>query len=220
MQQILSPEQMRAVEARMISQGVPSLLLMEHAARGVADEVLCLLPENGRVLILCGGGNNAGDGLSALRQLRMRNVDAVGALLTSPERLTGDALTQYRMAISCGLPIIDLSDDNLEKSLNEAGASLIVDALLGTGLSREVTGVFSRAVSWTNTSGLPVVAVDIPSGVDAGTGHVLGTAVKADVTVTFQNKKLGHLLFPGRGKGRKSHRSANRHTGGRSRGRF
>jgi len=198
MQEILSPEQMRGVEKRMMERGVPGLVLMEHAARGVADEALRRLPRNGRALILCGGGSNGGDGLSALRQLCMRGADAVGALFVSPEKLAGDALAQYRMATGSGLPLIDCSAGFIEDTLTKVGASLLIDALLGTGLSREVTGSFARAVAWMNGAGLPVISVDIPSGVDAETGRVLGTAVRADATVTFQNRKLGHLLFPGR----------------------
>ncbi len=195
MRQALTPAQMRAMEDRMMKDcHIPGLVLMEHAAAGVAKTVLGLLPEGGRVMSLCGGGNNGGDGLSALRQLHTLGVPAQGVLLVPPKSLKGDALLQYEMAKACGIPILDASDGE-ESPLK---ADVLVDALFGTGLSRAVEGVFAHAIGRMNASGIPVVSVDIPSGIDGETGQVLGVAVRAHVTVTFQHRKLGHLLFPGR----------------------
>lgn len=200
MLQILTPEQSRRLDAHMIGeQGIPGIVLMEHAALGIVEAVLRLLKPQGRVCILCGGGNNGGDGMAVLRQLFMRGVSASAVLLAGPEQLTGDALTQYRMAAGCGLPITLALTDEAVEALHFSDADVLVDALFGTGLSRAVQGRYLRAIERINDSGKPVVAVDIPSGVDGATGHVLGAAVQAAVTVTFQNKKLGHLLFPGRG---------------------
>ncbi len=195
MRQVLTPAQMRGMEAEMIERcRIPGLVLMEHAAAGVARAVLGLLPRQGRVIALCGGGNNGGDGLCVLRQLYTLGVKAQGVLLVPPHSLKGDALLQYEMASGCGIPILDASD-GADFSL---AADVLIDALFGTGLSRAVEGVFARAIERMNSSGVPVVSVDIPSGIDGETGHLLGAAVRANVTVTFQHQKLGHLLFPGR----------------------
>jgi hydroxyethylthiazole kinase-like uncharacterized protein yjeF len=198
MQYILTPEQMRALDARLINEaGIPGIVLMEHAAAGVVQSVLELLPENGDVLILCGGGNNGGDGLAVLRQLAMRHVRARALLLSPPERLTGDALLQYRMAVGCGLSMRTVLTEEESETIDIA-ADVLVDALFGTGLSRPVEGRYRRIIERVNEANARVVAVDIPSGVDGETGHVLGAAIRADITVTFQHKKMGHLLFPGR----------------------
>lgn len=195
MRQALTPAQMRAMEDKMMKDcHIPGLVLMEHAAAGVAKAVLGLLPEGGRVTALCGGGNNGGDGLSALRQLHTLGATVQGVLLVPPQNLKGDALLQYKMTKACGIPILDASGGE-ELSLE---ADVLVDALFGTGLSRIVEGVFACAIEQMNASGISVVSVDIPSGIDGGTGQVLGVAVRARVTVTFQHRKLGHLLFPGR----------------------
>ncbi len=198
MQYILSPEQMRALDARLINEaGIPGVVLMEHAAAGVVQAVLELLPVNGDVLILCGGGNNGGDGLAVLRQLAMRNVAARALLLSPPERLVGDAALQYRMAAGCGLPMQTVLTEE-EAETAGISADVLVDALFGTGLSRAVEGRYRRVIERVNNSNASVVAVDIPSGVDGTTGKVLEAAIQADVTMTFQHKKMGHLLFPGR----------------------
>ncbi len=195
MRQVLTPAQMREMEAEMMGRyRIPGLVLMEHSAAGVAEAVLRLLPGHGRVLALCGGGNNGGDGLCALRQLHTLGVKAEGALFVPPQSLKGDALLQYEMAIACGIPVRHASD-GAEFPL---AADVLIDALFGIGLSRTVEGIFARAIARMNASGVPVVSVDIPSGIDGETGYVLGAAVRANITVTFQNKKLGHLLFPGR----------------------
>ncbi|MEL7602936.1 MAG: NAD(P)H-hydrate dehydratase [Bacillota bacterium] len=198
MQYILTPEQMRALDARLINAaGIPGVVLMEHAASGVVQAVLEQLPENGDVLILCGGGNNGGDGLAVLRQLAMRHVRARALLLSPPERLAGDALLQYRMAVGCSLCMQTVLTEEEAKTA-DISADILVDALFGTGLSRVVEGRYRRIIERVNEANARIVAVDIPSGVDGETGHVLGAAIRADITVTFQHKKMGHLLFPGR----------------------
>ncbi len=195
MRQVLTPAQMRDMEARMINGcRIPGLVLMEHAAAGVVQAVLRLLPERGSVLAICGGGNNGGDGMSTLRQLHTLGVKTEGVLLVPSQSLKGDALLQYEMATACKIPIRDASD-GVDFPI---AADVLIDALFGTGLSRKVEGAFARAIARMNASGIPVVSVDIPSGIDGETGHALGAAVRANVTVTFQHKKLGHLLFPGR----------------------
>lgn len=200
MQYIVTPAQMRLLDAHMIEQQhIPGVVLMEHAALGVVEAVISLMPAaGGAVCVICGGGNNGGDGLAVLRYLCMRGVEAWAALLCAPETLKGDARLQYDMAVSCGLMVRIALTQQAVSGLPINDAVLIVDALLGTGLRREVAGNFLSAVQRVNAAGVPVVAVDIPSGVDGATGLVCGEAVQASCTVTFQHKKIGHMLMPGR----------------------
>lgn len=197
MLRILTPKEMQAVDRHMIEeQGIPGLVLMEHAAMGVTRAVL----EKGakRVLILCGGGNNGGDGLSVLRQLAMRGVEAEAVLLSAPEALLGDARKQYEMAVGSGLCVKEALDEAAVGAIDMDAWDMLVDALFGTGLARDIGGRYRLAVMRMNETKKPIIAVDIPSGVDGKTGAVLGVAVRADTTVTFQYKKRGHLLLPGR----------------------
>lgn len=201
MQFIVTPAQMQVLDAHVIErQGIPGVVLMEHAAMGVVEAVQALLKPGGSVCVLCGCGNNGGDGLAVLRQLRMRGIAAWATLLCAPESLTGDARLQYDMAAGCGLTVSVAITEQEVKALPIRDAALIVDALFGTGLCREMTGRFLSATRLINAADLPVVAVDIPSGVDGATGRILGEAVQASCTVTFQYKKIGHLLLPGREK--------------------
>lgn len=156
------------------------------------------LKPGGTVVVLCGSGNNGGDGLAILRQLAMRNVKVRAILLAAPEKLTGDALLQYNMAVGSNLPIQTVLTAAEAEAVVLSNVNVLVDAMFGTGLSRPVEDRYLAMIKHVNASKARVVAVDIPSGVDGATGHVLGAAVRADITVTFQHKKIGHLLFPGR----------------------
>ena len=195
----VTPEQMQRVDQSMIKgQGISGLLLMEHAAAAVVAAVKERISPAGTVVIFCGGGNNGGDGLAVLRLLEMEGISASAVLLVDPATLKGDAQKQYQMALACKLPVKAALDEAAVDALDLSGASLLVDALFGTGLNREIGGRFARAVAKINERRLPVVAVDIPSGVDGATGQVWGCAVQADVTVTFQFEKYGHILYPGK----------------------
>ncbi|MEN6594612.1 MAG: NAD(P)H-hydrate dehydratase [Clostridiaceae bacterium] len=194
MKRVVSASEMRQYEQEFFREfRDTSLVWMERAAEGV-DCVLAGRYAGLPVLAVCGGGNNGGDGFALLRLLKKRGVACTGVLLAEPERLKGDAKTNYLRALDCGIVFESvLTPDALDYS------GVIVDAMFGTGLSRPLSGTYRDAVEQINKSGKPVVAVDIPSGVDATTGAVLGAAVKADVTVTFEFFKRGQLLFPGRG---------------------
>ncbi|MBP3657647.1 MAG: NAD(P)H-hydrate dehydratase [Clostridia bacterium] len=192
----ISPEDMREMERAFLDgTGYPSLLLMEHAAQAVVDELSRLAPQGSRVLFLCGGGNNGGDGCAAARLWMQRGGRADVWLLRSPSQMRGDAGINAALLSVCGA-----SMQVLYSALPPipADTAAVVDALYGTGLSRAIEGAALAAVQAVNASGLPVVAVDIPSGVDGATGQVLGEAVRADVTVAFHRAKHGHLLYPGR----------------------
>ena len=191
---VVSAEEMRHYEQERFSDGrAISRDWMERAAEGVDRLMQARYPEQ-RVLAVCGGGNNGGDGFALLRLLKKRGATCAGVLLTSAEKLTGDAKTNYARALDCG---VRFSDALTQELLDEY--DVLVDAMFGTGLSRAVSGAFRNAIMLMNASRKPIVAVDIPSGVDATSGNVLGYAILATETVTFQFYKRGQLLFPGRG---------------------
>lgn len=192
----ISPQDMREMElAFMKGTGYPSILLMEHAAQAVADEIEKAAGKGAKVLFVCGSGNNGGDGCAAARLWMQRGGRAEVWLLKSPSQMKGDAGINACLLNSCGAVLHVLYGEAPEIP---ADCAAIVDALYGTGLSREIEGAALDAVQRMNESALPVIAVDIPSGIDGETGVALGEAVRASVTVTFHRAKHGHMLFPGR----------------------
>ena len=180
---VLTPEEMYRADALAAAAGISTLTLMENAGRAVAEAVVRRFGAR-PVLVLCGPGNNGGDGFVAARYLRRWGWPVRLSLMGAREALTGDAAV---MAARW--------EGAVEQGANVAGAGLIVDALFGAGLSRDFPQALAEAV---NGAGVPVVAVDVPSGLDGLTGQPRGACVKADVTVTFFRPKPGHLLMPGR----------------------
>ena len=180
--------------------GIPGLTLMENAGRGVVE---CLEAELGNlrgrtVAIVCGPGNNGGDGFVCHRYLTELGARPVCILLSQVDRLKGDALTNAQRLLDSGVIVHEVSDPALLSSLLD-GAEVVIDAIFGTGLSKPAQGVFADAIAQINQSGSYVVSVDVPSGVDADNGRLLEPAVRADLTVTMALHKCGHLLFPGAG---------------------
>jgi NAD(P)H-hydrate epimerase len=177
-----------AVEA-----GVPSLELMENAGRCVADVAVKsaaeLVRREARIVVLCGPGNNGGDGFVAARYLRDRGFDTRVFLLGDRAALKGDSA---EMARRWPLPIRVASPDALQSM------HIVIDALFGAGLSRPLEGDAAELVNAVNNSGIPVISVDVPSGLDGTTGQGAGSVIQARKTVTFFRKKPGHLLMPGR----------------------
>lgn len=193
---VLSAEQMRAADRAASERlGVPSLLLMENAGRGVAELVLARAA--GPVAVVCGAGANGGDGFVVARHLRQRGV-AVRVLLAAPRaRIAGDAASMLAaLEAMGGVPVDDGSAWADEAPWRAAldGAAVIVDALFGIGLRDDVTGVPAAAIRAMNAARAFRVAVDIPSGLDADTGAVRGVAVAADLTATMGARKLGLVL--------------------------
>jgi NAD(P)H-hydrate epimerase len=196
---LLTTETMRELERRAMANGIASLDLMERAgvatAAAIVEHFAGSAPRS--LLIVAGKGNNGGDGFVVARLLAARGWEVTVLLLAEPLKLTGDAAVNLaRLPVSCVIPCPDLATLHGEEGRFK-GASVIVDALFGTGLKSELRGVEAEAIALMDASGRPVVSVDIPSGVDASTGRVLGVAVRAALTVTFAAAKLGHLLYPG-----------------------
>ncbi len=193
MRYVVTPAEMAALDAHTIREiGVPGVVLMERAALAVASEVKARWPGQ-PVLIACGPGNNGGDGLAAARILKLWGTSVT--CYAPHADYKGDALIQYNAAQKVGVPFLaDL--DAFDEAARQA--AVIVDGLFGTGLRADCSGSWAELIEAINRSGRPVLAVDIPSGIDGETGKVRGTAIRAACTVTFQYLKLGHCLFPGR----------------------
>jgi hydroxyethylthiazole kinase-like uncharacterized protein yjeF len=186
--ELLTTAEMAEADRLAIAGGTPSIDLMENAGRAVADAV-CRISQGRRITVFAGPGNNGGDGFVAARCLAQRDRDVKVAFVGDRARLKGDA------ALAAGRwdgPLVDMAADGL------AGCDLVVDALFGAGLDRVVEGLPARAIDAMNGARLPIVAVDLPSGINGTTGAEMGRAVNATRTVTFFRRKPGHLLLPGR----------------------
>lgn len=189
---VLTVAEMARADAAAIAGGVPGNKLMDNAGRAVADAVRVHFSPRS-VLVLCGPGNNGGDGFVAARYLRDAGWPVRVALLGAREALHGDAAAHAALWTGEVIPLTDNVADLV------ASAGVVVDALFGAGLSRSLTGAARLAVEAVTAAGLPVVAVDMPSGITGDDGVALGDcAVRADLTVTFFRKKPGHLFLPGR----------------------
>ncbi|MCA9310276.1 MAG: NAD(P)H-hydrate epimerase [Phycisphaerales bacterium] len=205
----LSRQEVRELDRRACEElGMPGILLMENAAAAIEEVALGCLAERADpgVLILCGPGNNGGDGLALARRLHNRAVRVVIVLTAPEERYRGDAAAMLgivrRMELDCRVLEGSEVEAVLDAALQDAGGdgALIVDALLGTGLDRPLEGVVASVVAWINRArerGSEVLSVDVPSGMDADTGQELGVAVRATVTVTLAAMKPGLLKAPG-----------------------
>ena len=195
--------QMKELDRSAIQdRNIPSIELMERAARAVADAVLELLPDRpGRctAAVLCGAGNNGGDGIGAARYLFLRGVRVRAFLAGAYEKLTPDALEETGRLSECGVELERFDVENAGQRSFVLGADVCVDALFGVGLSRPIApdSAYAAAIDWMNRSRGAVVAADIASGVEADTGRILGTAVRADRTVTFTLPKVGQAVGDG-----------------------
>ena len=186
--ELLTPHEMAECDRLTIAGGVAGTVLMEKAGRAVADAV-ARRPLGTRVLVVAGPGNNGGDGFVAARVLAERGYQVRLLLLGGPGALRGDAAEAAR-----------LWGRSVEPAVPDAvtGAGVIVDALFGAGLNRVVEGEARAMIEAMNASGAPIVAVDLPSGINGASGTVMGAAVMARESITFFRRKVGHLLLPGR----------------------
>jgi len=195
MLKLTSAAQMREMDRRTIEEfGVPSLVLMENAALRVVDVIAQRFgPLRGkRIAVVCGKGNNGGDGLAIARHLATRfGAEVSIGMVGNPSELTGDAAANYKMSLAFGLH--KWSDfPNLY-----CGIDVIIDALLGTGIKGGIEGQLGKIISSLNAADVPIVSVDVPSGLDADTGRVESACVKATLTVTFALPKFGLMVYPG-----------------------
>jgi NAD(P)H-hydrate epimerase len=195
---LVGSAEMREIDRTAIEVfGIPALTLMDRAGRVVAEAALDVAGPKGRFVVICGGGNNGGDGYVAARLLRGAGRDARVFALVPAERLSPDARAVREQAQRAGVPI----DEGVELAPLDAGVGdVVVDAIFGTGLARAPEGAFAEAIARIDAArvaGARVVAVDVPSGLSADTGRALGPCVRADRTVTFGFSKRGLVLHPG-----------------------
>ena len=188
MTELLTTAEMAEADRLAIAGGTPGIDLMENAGRAVADAAARML-QGRRVTVVAGPGNNGGDGFVAARHLAERGCEVRVGLVGERGKLTGDAALaakRWHGTVAAASPAA-LKD-----------CDLIVDALFGAGLDRPVAGLPRAMIEAMNASGRPVIAVDLPSGINGSSGAVMGAAVKAGRTVTFFRRKTGHVLLPGR----------------------
>jgi NAD(P)H-hydrate epimerase len=184
-----SAAEVRAMDRHAIDvQGIPGYTLMQRAGEAAFDLLLAAWPGARRVLVACGAGNNGGDGYVVARLAREAGMEVAVAALSDPARLAGDAARAHADFAAAGGTTGPFTD------ALAAGADVIVDALLGTGLDREVGGLLAECIGVVNAAGRPVLALDLPSGLHADTGRVMGTAIRADRTITFVGLKAGLYL--------------------------
>ncbi|NDL67576.1 NAD(P)H-hydrate dehydratase [Anaerotalea alkaliphila] len=205
----LDSAQIRALDQETIQVlGLPSVVLMDQAAQAVAHQVMVWADRSRRdrrgteTVVLCGPGNNGGDGFCAARHLFLEGMPVRVFLVGGKDKMTRDARVFHDHALCLGVQVAELEEggaawDSLGQALKHA--DVVVDALFGIGLSRPPGGAFARAIREMNGCGAYRIAVDVPSGVDADTGEVPGICLQADETVTFCMPKKGILFFPGAG---------------------
>ncbi len=201
MQPVLTAAEARALDrVTMTDVGLPGVVMMEAAGRGVAAEVLrALATRPGPVAVVCGGGGNGGDGLVVARVLRAAGVDATAYLAVPAVGITGDAALHLGVYQRSGGALIDASGDDGPALIAAAvaRAAIVVDALFGVGVTRAVEGRLAAVIAAIDGAPGWRVAIDLPSGLDADTGQVRGVAARADVTVTMAAPKLGIAVAPG-----------------------
>jgi len=206
MEKVLTREEMRELDRKAIEEyKIPGIILMENAGRNVADEVLNMLddPQQTKVAILCGKGNNGGDGFVVTRHLHNHSIHVDVFLVAKISDILndGDAGTNLQILLNMKIPVKEILDiqgvNNILKELNNY--NLLVDALFGTGLSGDVREPFKTLIGGVNSLNKPIISVDIPSGLDCNTGKILGAAIQATKTVTFAAAKKGFYLGEGPG---------------------
>ncbi len=188
MHELLTTDDMYEADQLAIKGGIAGIELMENAGRAIAEHIVKNY-DRGQVAVLCGPGNNGGDGFVVARLLEQQGWPVTLFLLGAPSALKGDAAAMAQLWVGS----VEQLDEN-----SGAGADLIVDAIFGAGLGRAIEGELASLINKINGSKVPVIGVDVPSGVDGSSGGVRGVAFRAERSVTFCRKKPGHVLMPGR----------------------
>jgi len=199
---LVTAEQMRTLDRTAINKiGIPGIVLMENAAHGVYEIIASrAVPLAGKkACIVCGRGNNGGDGFALARILLNAGAKPVVVLAADPGKVSGDARINFDICRKLNIPVKVVADEKQLPALRAAlrSADLVVDALLGTGLAGAVKPFFKKIIDIINTNKTTVYAVDVPSGVIVNTGQVLNAAVRADHTITFGAPKIGLFVYPG-----------------------
>lgn len=192
MRYLYTGKQAKEIDSHAIrTVGIPSLVLMEKAAMTVAAILMEREGRGKRILAVCGTGNNGGDGVAVARILHGQGYKAAVTVVGEPARMTDEMRRQMEIAVNCKVPILPTN------AISDHEFDVLVDGVFGIGLSRDVGGVYRQVIESMNGSGAGIYALDVPSGIHAGTGAVLGTAVRAQCTVTFGVNKVGLVLYPG-----------------------
>lgn len=192
MERLVTAHEMQQFDAYTINKvGLPALVLMERAALACLTQLEQQSINLRHVAVCCGYGNNGGDGIAIARLLKLRNIDVTLYLIGDPTRSSAEVVKQLNIAKAYHVPIMTTLPNDLSQY------DVLIDALFGVGLSRDIDGDFAAMIDTINQSGAFVMSVDMPSGISADTGQILGVAVKADMTVALAYKKLGLVLYPG-----------------------
>lgn len=199
---IVTAQQMKDMDRLTIeSFGIPGIVLMENAARGATDALFRHFPNvrGMKVGVAAGHGNNGGDGFVIARYLASANVSLDVYLLAKREKVRGDAAANLKLLDRMNVPVHEVADVRQFELYQDTmrTCDLWVDAMLGTGLTSDVRGLFKEMIMLLNDARTPILAVDIPSGLDSDTGKPRGCCVQATVTVTFGLPKIGHVVLPG-----------------------
>jgi NAD(P)H-hydrate epimerase len=202
---LVTAAEMQEMDRQAIeTHGIPGLELMENAGRGATEVLLDQFAGTIKtgVGIICGKGNNGGDGFVIARYLVDRRIDVTVYLLAKATQVKGDAAANLKRLAALKVPVIEIPDeDSFSKIKSDlCRFDLLVDAILGTGLTSDVRGFFKTVINFINNlnrSGIPVFAVDMPSGLNSDTGQPCGTCIQAQGTATFALAKIGHYTYPG-----------------------
>jgi ADP-dependent NAD(P)H-hydrate dehydratase / NAD(P)H-hydrate epimerase len=187
--ELLTNSEMADADRRTIASGVPGIRLMERAGEAVADAIGARFRAGSRIIVVAGPGNNGGDGFVAARLLAERGYHVEVALVGEVARLKGDAALAAKAWYG---PLVPAEPESM------TGAEVVIDALFGAGLDRPIEGLPRTMIEAMNAQSAPVIAVDLPSGINGSSGAVMGLAVRAVQAITFFRKKPGHVLLPGR----------------------
>ncbi len=194
---ITTSEEMRQLDKdAQITYGIPSLILMENAGiqtvRHIEERYGNL--KNKNITVVCGKGNNGGDGLVIARHSANKGADASVCLLSDAKEISKDSKANLEIIKRMNVPVY-AGVAGIKNGIKKA--DIIIDAIFGTGLKKDISGIYAKAIDLINRSKKPVIAVDIPSGINSDNGQIKGCAVRADLTVTFCLPKIGHLIYPG-----------------------
>ena len=199
MQIVLNASEMSQVDRTTIDEvQIPGVVLMENAGCGVVEEIERILGDvfDKQVVIFCGKGNNGGDGYVIARHLYNRGAKVAVFLAGEKEKIKGDALINLNILENMGIEAREIA--SMEQIPSFPQLDLIVDALLGTGVTGPVVGFLSELIEYMNSLNSPIISVDLPSGMETDTGAVYGACIKAEMTVTMAHLKTGMLFSPAR----------------------